>query len=352
MRLLILIISVFLLLPSCRKGEVPSSPPSNSTEDNNTSGGDIDDERAKEITFTAGLSASIEQYNGSRAPIEGNTLPVGGKVGIWGVYADKEIWSIYPDAYRIYISGSQATMTNAEYEIRENNKLYQKYLAQYPTKDSGFNGLVVYGYYPYTENYSYDLNDKCFIKTTLDNLNMANTTDYLYVVRKFYETPSDDNTVATLEFKHALSRIHFNFNKTTTDVVLNKISVVAKSSLDGYLYVEDAKCVAANYNQVSALNMDCNNINLNTDEKVEYDYLLYPDTQIISITCYFNGEVEGKLLPGVSGLTLEAGKFVNININYSPKEAIVDGNLSVWEDSNTNMDFEIDEETGDVTLNQ
>lgn len=346
MRLLLIIVSFILLLPSCRKGEVPSSPP--------TDVEDSDINESIEVKFSSDISASIEEMSLGRAPIEGETMPKEAKVGIYGIPAlQSEL-----DKYTIK-SPKQANLSNAEYMVYDNGVLKQSndVYAEYPN-DSKYDGLLIYAYYPWTSNIGSDWTYGPVLNIDLESENMENSVDYMVVNRRFAPTPKGIaiGQYVELEFKHALGRLKFVFNKTSSDAVLNGIEVFANSSVSGKLILESGECIPEDNTTENTFRYNCNK-KLNSDENLFFDFLLFPGVQINKIQCYITTDktksyvIYDKNLTSSQEITLEQGKYTTITVNFSPKEALLSSRVTDWQSSNNDKNYSIDEESETVTEN-
>ena len=328
MKLILFIILLSVLLPSCRKGEVPNSSDSNT------------DENPVEVKFSSGITATVEENPLGRAPIDGESLLVDSNVGIFGIKAKSSNW----DNYTI-TSSAQKNLQNAEYQVYDQGRLYQRYIAEYPTKDSQFDGLVFYGYYPYMSdvmNYYDFWNDTYYVPVSLSKNDMSSTPDYLFTGRINQKTPKDDDFILPLVFKHALARIKFTFNRTTSDVNVDGIVVSADCSVDGKMLISTGETIPDDTS--TQLYRYFINKNLNRDERVIADFLLFPGAKVNFIQCI----IDSKTYPLYVGtnldeIKLEQGKVINITINFSPKEANFTGILQGWEDNGENQDVNIEE---------
>lgn len=338
MRHWILFISLFTLLPSCRKGEVPS-----------TDSPDEPIEKPIEVRFSSGISVSVNsEEERSRAPITESFLPPGKAVGVFGVLAKSDSpESCTLESVLAFEADFQNYLDNAQYVVSSTNgDLEQQYIAQYPSKGSQYDGLAFYAYYPYSEdvlpddytNYHYQ------IETKLNQSNMENTEDYLYTGQQISWTPSnDENNKVELTFYHALARLHFELRSTTSEEVeVSNIIVVANCRPTGVMWIETGdvewtKITRPPY-AVYTYNID---ENLTQSSTLSAEFLLYPGATIQEIQCKIGGETYSIPID-VAGITLERGAYKTIVITYSPKNVLLDDDITLWEDQGT-MDTSIDE---------
>lgn len=356
MRYIVLIISLFLLLPSCRKGEAPSSSsPSDSNSDVTKS--------PVEVRFTSGIRVDVNQTLGTRAPITGNVIPKDSTVGMIAIYADVNQASTNYNLEKLINKKAKAheLIQNAEYHVYDDNgSLSQKYIAEYPSGTSEYNGLAFYGYAPrseklytlYTNKYSY------YIPTYLDMEDMSKTPDYLYTGQFVVKTPDKTETVY-LPFKHALGRIRFNI--TTDNIALGakvkEIIVAADCDPNGKLFIEDGVCVTDyTYGDESFASEFVYKIDKEIGNGISADFMLYPGTKVFSIKCaIYTGDVitendyyEIYPKPNQPEIVIQQGVYNTINVGFSPKEVQIGGNVSAWVEQGTD-NVNIDQETGEVT---
>lgn len=333
MRFFAFILSLFLLLPSCRKGEV------------NSPSEDVAKEPV-EVRFSSGIETIVTQYSLGRAPIEGETLPVGLNVGIFGIKAKSSNWGNYN-----ITSLTQKNLNNEKYTVYDGGVLFQNKIAEYPTKDTGYDGLVFYGYHPYMEDVTdkyYDfMRDSYYIPVTLDYKDMSNSVDYLYTGRKEQLTPTGDHTV-TLSFKHAMGRIRFIFEKTTSDAILEGLAISAYCGVEGKMFIDTGDCIPNDYEKTQYRYVV--NKNMNSENDIIVDFMLYPDIDISQITCYINSKPYTLYTQSSSKkINLTKGEIVEMYVKFSPKEVKVEGNIIGWGNQGVVDNVNIDEETGEVT---
>lgn len=345
MRILYLIL-ILTLLSSCRKREVPSvSKP--------------DNEKTVEVSFASGINVAVESL--SRVPFEGSTLPVNSEVGVFGILADTS----YPEDYTIeqLMNGNaspQDYLYNEEYVVMsENGDMQQKYIAIYPTKDSGYDGLCFYAYYPHDPDVIYNPSDEgttYMLPVTLKSNSMEESVDYLYTGQVVQKTP-DSSQKTVLPFKHALSRLKFTFN-TTNDKILSKVTeihVYANCSPNGVMSIEDGTCVPDKTNASVRYKYNLNEIITSTEPFLTADFMLFPNVRINNIYCFISTEnsepVKYQLYSyntSANKINLEAGRFTKISVNFTPEEVQLSGSLSTWFEQGTD-NVNIDQETGEVT---
>lgn len=345
MRILYLIL-VLTLLSSCRKREVPSvSEPAK--------------EKPVEVSFSSGINVAVE--SSSRVPFEGSTLPVNSEVGVFGILADTS----YPEDYTIeqLMNGNaipQDYLYNEEYVVTsENGDMQQKYIAIYPTKDSGYDGLCFYAYYPHDPEIIYNPSEEgttYLLPVTLNSNSMEESVDYLYTGQVVQQTPvASQKTV--LPFKHALGRLKFAFN-TTNDKILSKVTeihVYANCSPKGVMSIEDGTCVPDNTKASVRYKYNLNEIITGSEPFLTADFMLFPNVRINTIYCFISTE-DGEAVryqlysynTSVNKINLEAGQFTKISVNFTPKEVQLTGDVSTWIEQGTD-NVNIDEETGEVT---
>lgn len=335
MRVVFFIISILLLLPSCRKGEVPSSSTDTSQ--------DTEDTSPIEVHLSTNLLISVENQSFGRAPIDGSQLPEGGFVGVYGVLANEsQLGSININ------NETEPTLKNAKYKVYADGSLGENY-AEYPMD---YDGLMLYAYYPYSENLMAKGNDM-IERITLPNTEMENAVDYLYIEPFFKETPENsfNNETVKLKFKHALSLIRLNFLKSTSSVRISDVVVYVNASPGGMFYVNNGNCYPNNKNS--------NTYSFNKSADLIYgdftlDLLMYPGVEVEKIACWVN-DLSYVTIYNASTVTddkiinLVKGERVTINFKYAPKNLSFTNSLEIWGDSDQ-MDFEF-EETGTVTQN-
>lgn len=337
MRHWILFISLFTLLPSCRKGEAPSPGVSDEPIENPIP-----------LRFSAGVSTSVSSEESGRAPITGTHLPISSEVGVYGILADVS----RPDEYtfRQVMSGDtyfQDYLENAHYVVSTaEGAMDQEFIAQYPTNDSGYNGLTLYAYHPYTASVVKDnFNKDYLIATTLESEYMERTPDYLYTKQVVAPTPNQDGAVVKLTFEHALARLRFVFKSTNPEaaVKVGQIVVDANCSKKGTMSIQTGEAVPER--KTGTLYT----YNLNqyiTPEGLVAEYLLYPESTINTIQCQIQvGEGTMSVYDiNPSGIKLERGKYMTVNVTFSPKTATISNDITGWE-SQGEADVSIDEKT-------
>ena len=351
MRFIILIISLFLLLPSCRKGEVPSSS-TDSEQDTNTG----ENTNPVEVRFNASIKASVDELLSSRVALD--ALPIREHVGIFGVLANSN--GDVENGWKGYTirDSKQDNLNNAQYRIEEGGKLTQSGLAQYPKGDTSYDGLVFYAYYPYTPTSELPPSrDK--INVLLKSSNMSESTDYLVADRVFSKTPTDANYGSvSLTFNHVLSRIMVNISTTFNNATLTDIYISTNASPEGVLYLEDGTCKPNKlYDSPDDARLYYYGSNLSyslSKEGTIFDFMIYPDIEVYGIYCEIDGVTYQIYNYETAPIKIEPkkGKIVKVNVSYVPMEASFVSSVSQWEEDTDNvMDFEIDQESGEVTPN-
>ncbi len=337
-----------MLLPSCRKGEVPSSPSTDAGQ-NQTPGTDDKEEEAVQVRFTSFVSIKVKDGYTTRAPIEENVLPPGAEVGIYGVKANSSNWNEYGITDEL-----QAHLNNDRYTVQEDNSMKPDYIAEYPKKDSGYDGLVFYAYYPYSDKTKYNSYYKSYlVPVTIKMNDMASTEDYLYAERKEQLTPTD-NTPVTLFFKHALGRVRFLFKNTPSKAMLYSVAVTADSPTSGYMKVDTGEILYDESDKVSTtFTYNVGEVGKDLAEgDVVVDFMLFPGANITKIECNINSIFESYPLNLSKPIELEAGVIVPVEITFTPLSVGLDNQLDEWKVSTSDdMKFGIDEETGTVTQN-
>lgn len=337
MRIIFFIISLLLLLPSCRKGEAPSSSDTDQ---------DIGNVKPMEVRLSTNLSVSVENQSLGRAPIYGDKLPEGYTVGVYGILADED------DLSSCNINKpAQTAMSNAQYEVKSDGSMVQENFAEYPVDNDG---LMFYAYYPYTETRELlrEGNNK-YISITFPTDDMSSAVDYLYIDSFFKKTPTDySSNVANLNFKHALSMLRLNFKGTSSNVIVSSVTVAVKANPKGKFYINNGDCVPKDtYSNEYYFTETADLI----DGDFSLDLLMYPDVVIDYISCLINDSqvfiYDDTTVSEDRKIKLVKGQFVQMNLTYIPKDTNFSNSLENWTDSNQNQDYEIDGETGTVTQN-
>lgn len=355
MRYIILAILTFLLLPSCRKGEVPSSKPGEGDNDN------IEEYVPKKIQFSAGLQSSIKNNFSSRAPLDGTVMPQGTSVGIIGIYADVNQDPSNYSLWQLYNGGAEVheLLENTLYTvIDDEGNLYQDYVPEFPSPASQYNGMSFYAYSPHgaikTETVNFTKN--CYIETHINSTDMANTTDYLCTKQVIVPTP-DNLAPVKLDFFHVLGRIKFEIFSDRPDINarVNYIEINADCNPDGKLYLETGECKSKSKHSPSFPKTYYYRLNNEISSGVHADFMLYPGTTIYNIKCEISTGEEYEntniydVYPrtGQPQIELVAGEYTTMTINFSPKEMNLSSDVVEWV-GGENQNIGIDEDSGDV----
>ena len=360
---------MFLLLPSCRKGEVPSSPPVDSGQNQ----GDDNEETPIEVRFSSGITASVEGTMLSRAALGDDFYTNESKVGVYAMLAK----SSDPDYYcfqNVFNDVTfQTNFDNALYTVYEDKSMKQDNIAQYPLASTPYDGLAIYGYYPYSElilnPYSEDFGDYASFQTLIGESfylpmelplnNMEDAVDYLYTGKLkqndsgiILRPTGDTNPDVQMSFKHALGLVKFIFktNSSTENVKVDKVEVGAACESKALMNIEDGSCVLKKRTYPTKYVYNVSDV-ISQSKTVEADFLMYPGIKLSGIYCYIavNGGESVKYPINVSSITLEPGRYATITVNFSPKETNLVSNLEVWDSQG--IDESVDIEENAVTQN-
>lgn len=319
------------LLPSCRKGEVPATTPPEQPDTGDT---------GVEVRFSAGVTASAEELTSvSRAPFE-EYIPRGSQIGVFGIPATIRTASDYT-LNGALVGGPQDNLENALYTVNsDEGDMTQENEAKYPEPDSGSNGLVFYGYYPYTPLSSLSFTSDYSgytMETSLPQKNMEAATDYLF-------TGAIPQVVTlnavNLKFQHALGRLLFKISSSNPEnpATIEKISIAAMSNSQGIMNIATGEITPKNKN-LNIYHYQLNNQVLpGKDNALVADFMLYPQITITQIdvtiqtegkpasayTIYRDVTATKKIIP-------EQGKVYVFNVSFSPKTVAVSNTIESWE---------------------
>lgn len=330
------------LLPSCRKGEVPATTPPEQPDTGDT---------GVEVRFSAGVTASVvEQASFSRAPFDGNFLPEGKQVGVFGLLANINEDGSYTGGEALN-KNVQENLSNACYTVTdESGNMAQDNIAKYPD-GGGYNGLVFYGYYPYSsslQNIGATVEGNRGVPVELGEQNCDSEFDYLYtgpIAKKVTLNP------VNLSFKHALARIQFNLSSTTTSAtkVYNIAAITESPFAETRLMsikngdIVDKSTSTRDYYQYSM--QDGGELLPSASTPLVADLMVYPGIKITSFELQI-GEKYYTL--NTSILPIKGTKTI-VNVSFSPIQVSFTQSIAEWGTQGV-TNATIDEESGEVDV--
>lgn len=335
------------LLPSCRKGEVPATTPPEQPDTGDT---------GVEVRFSAGVTASAEELTSvSRAPFE-EYIPRGSQIGVFGIPATIRTASDYT-LNGALVGGAQNNLDNALYTVNsDEGNMTQDNEAKYPDADSGSNGLVFYGYYPYTSSLELTTPDfsEYIMPTVLEKDNMETTTDYLFTgaVPQVVTLNS-----VNLKFQHALGRLLFKVSNSNPGIVatIDRITVLAACSPKGYMNVTTGEIKPESTVQNTYHYLLNNQVLPDEENALVADFMLYPQVSVnlIYVTISTSDGAKSYMIYNKNTATKkivpEQGKVYVFNVSFSPKTVAVSNTIESWE-TQGETSATIDEESGEVDV--
>ena len=321
---------LLVLLPSCRKGEVPATTPPEQPDTGDT---------GVEVRFSAGVTASAEELTSvSRAPFE-EYIPRGSQIGVFGIPATIRTASDYT-LNGALVGGPQENLENALYTVNsDEGDMSQENEAKYPDSDSGSNGLVFYGYYPYTSLSSLSFTSDYTgytMKTSLPKDNMEDATDYLFTGAIPQQVTLN---AVNLKFQHALGRLLFKVSSSNPEspATIEKITIAAMCNPEGTMNITTGEITPKN-KSLNVYHYQLDNQALpDKDNALVADFMLYPNITITQIdvtiqtagkaaspyTIYRDADATKKIVP-------QQGKVYVFNVSFSPKTVAVSNSVASW----------------------
>lgn len=322
----------------------------------------IPDTKGVEISFgsqvsSSSISSSVTSTSTRDVFENGSGLPVGHRVGVYGIPAligDEASYTLEKFANE---DEFQEFLYNASYEVMSTtvskSTLSQTFIAKFPAIATGKNALSLYGYYPYTSNVGTSLRGFT-IPIELNQNDMAKTTDYLYTGQIMAPVQKDP---VELPLKHALARLDFKLYSTDNWILDNPVELESieikanrstigtmdirdgaiqstSSALTPYTYPTPGKVVEHIFDsEVGTL--------LPNLEPIAKCLLMPFNGSISTIVCNFKDADGTKKKYTVydrkSGpsIVLEKGKITTINLLYLPKDIKISANIVMWDKSVT-----------------
>ena len=165
------------------------------------------------VRFTTTMNPSVEitptRAEGTKGMIEGEALPAGEKVGIYGIRT-QTVEELHNTTWEVATFHRQ--MKNKQYLVEENHTLSPANgeVDYYPFMDSV---LTVYAYAPYTDTQNVDADGYL-------SVNLGEQIDYLVTGEQLIPKDREaDEVVKQLSFRHAMGAVAFRFY--TDDVELD-----------------------------------------------------------------------------------------------------------------------------------
>lgn len=344
----ILGISLVGMLSACSKDGPDSTVPTPDIPNTGNEG--------VEVRFSSGVVVSTEVQSPFSRTIFEDYIPEGSQIGIYGIAAnltDENQTTAYSlvQGRGNYWNPLENALYTVESSIDGSMKADGE-TAKFPNDTEG-NGLVFYGYYPYTSDIYAKRGasgvEALGLLMSLNSTNMENTTDYLYTGQIPKITNNWIGKPVELNFKHTLSRIQFQFVNDTknTTISVNAIDITGTGYTSGYMNLEDGSFItsANNTKRSRTYTYEAGN-ELIGENGLNIDFLLFENTEIETITFYIsiNGVFQEEPTPsydvanGSDVIQLKRGVKNVVKVTYKSKDANLAGRIDMWEEK-TAMDY-------------
>ena len=341
-----MIVGVSLLFfTACSKDDDGTSQSGNNN--NNMNGGAV-------LSFSSSISASIVVDvigPGTRAPL--TTLEPNAQVGIFGIPAIQGASNSDCDLFnKKRESDFQQNLFNACYTyVPGYETLQTENLATFPNTSNA--GLMLYGYYPFTEDVEWrEIKSvaQWAIPWKLNTADMSLTKDYMYTS----QTPTWYSEVGTspivLNFKHAFGRLDFCFYSTSAEVCeanyrVQSVTVQCDTPETGWMSLTDGTLSFSSPKLLSCFHpVDNVGIAYNMPGESVAKFMFQPEQTLIKkITCLVkdggNNEREYTIYTSSYGykIPIKKGKTTLMRINFLPRDATFSGpaNVDSWTNGTT-----------------
>lgn len=270
------------------------------------------------VRFTTTMQPSVEitptRAEGTKGMIEGEALPAGEKVGIYGIRTQ---------AGATLPAWKEATfhrqMKNKQYLVEAGNTLSptNREVDYYPFMDSV---LTVYAYAPYTDTQNVDADGYL-------SVNLSDQIDYLVTGEQLIPKDREaDEVVKQLSFKHAMGAIAFRFY--TSDRELDGTAIQSIILTLNYNHTTLKMCVADGSFKGDFSKEEGNGYMIFFEEGTTVDYSLDPTTidpiahtmlvpggdfKITQLSLYYKDGMSEKTLE--NPISVEKGKTTVLTIN-------------------------------------
>lgn len=337
-------VALSFLLASCSKDDDNTPQSGNNT---NVNGGAV-------VSFSSNIFASVVVEvtgPGTRAPI--TAFEPNAQLGVFGIPAIQGNHNSDCDLFnKKNESDFQANLFNACYTyVPGYETLQTEKLATFPNTSNA--GLMMYGYYPYTEEAEWrEVNRvaQWAIPWKLTPSNMSETKDYMFTG----QTPTWYSEVGTnpimLNFQHAFGRLDFSFYSTSKQVCdagyrIQSVTVYCNTGESGWMALTDGTLSFSPKDLICLHSTNNAGITYNTPGESVAKFMFPPEQTLIQkITCQVKDG--GNNLREYTiydykyygyDISIKKGKTTLMRINFLPKDATLSGpaNVDSWTGGNT-----------------
>ena len=337
-------VALSFLLASCSKDDDNTPQSGNNT---NVNGGAV-------VSFSSNIFASVVVEvtgPGTRAPI--TAFEPNAQLGVFGIPAIQGNHNSDCDLFnKKNESDFQANLFNACYTyVPGYETLQTEKLATFPNTSNA--GLMMYGYYPYTEEAEWrEVNRvaQWAIPWKLTPSDMSETKDYMFTG----QTPTWYSEVGTnpimLNFQHAFGRLDFSFYSTSKQVCdagyrIQSVTVYCNTGESGWMALTNGTLSFSPKDLICLHSTNNAGITYNTPGESVAKFMFPPEQTLIQkITCQVKDG--GNNLREYTiydykyygyDISIKKGKTTLMRINFLPKDATLSGpaNVDSWTGRNT-----------------
>ena len=337
-------VALSFLLASCSKDDDNTPQSGNNT---NVNGGAV-------VSFSSNIFASVVVEvtgPGTRAPI--TAFEPNAQLGVFGIPAIQGNHNSDCDLFnKKNESDFQANLFNACYTyVPGYETLQTEKLATFPNTSNA--GLMMYGYYPYTEEAEWrEVNRvaQWAIPWKLTPSDMSETKDYMFTG----QTPTWYSEVGTnpimLNFQHAFGRLDFSFYSTSKQVCdagyrIQSVTVYCNTGESGWMALTNGTLSFFFFFLICLHSTNNAGITYNTPGESVAKFMFPPEQTLIQkITCQVKDG--GNNLREYTiydykyygyDISIKKGKTTLMRINFLPKDATLSGpaNVDSWTGGNT-----------------
>lgn len=337
-------VALSFLLASCSKDDDNTPQSGNNT---NVNGGAV-------VSFSSNIFASVVVEVtglGTRAPI--TAFESNAQLGVFGIPAIQGGRNEDCDLFnKKNESDFQPNLFNACYTyVPGYETLQTEKLATFPNTSNA--GLMMYGYYPYTEEAEWrEVNRvaQWAIPWKLNPRDMSETRDYMFTG----QAPTWYSEVGTnpvvLNFQHAFGRLDFCFYSTSKQVCdagyrIQSVTVYCNTGESGWMALTDGALSFSPKDLVCLHSTNNAGITYNTPGESVAKFMFPPEQTLIQkITCQVKDG--GNNLREYTiydykyygyDISIKKGKTTLMRINFLPKDATFSGpaNVDSWTGGNT-----------------
>ena len=337
-------VALSCLLASCSKDDDNTPQSGNNT---NVNGGAV-------VSFSSNIFASVVVEVtglGTRAPI--TAFESNAQLGVFGIPAIQGGRNEDCDLFnKKNESDFQPNLFNACYTyVPGYETLQTEKLATFPNTSNA--GLMMYGYYPYTEEVEWrEVNRvaQWAIPWKLNPRDMSETRDYMFTG----QAPTWYSEVGTnpvvLNFQHAFGRLDFCFYSTSKQVCdagyrIQSVTVYCNTGESGWMALTDGALSFSPKDLVCLHSTNNAGITYNTPGESVAKFMFPPEQTLIQkITCQVKDG--GNNLREYTiydykyygyDISIKKGKTTLMRINFLPKDATFSGpaNVDSWTGGNT-----------------